>query len=56
MQDGRRHRSDALQEKVLTIGENLQIRRFERFDDSTVNVAYNHMGGVIGVLVGLEVS
>ena len=46
---------DALQEKVLTIGENLQIRRFERFD-STVNVAYNHMGGVIGVLVGLEVS
>ena len=47
---------DALQEKVLTIGENLQIRRFERFDDSTVNVAYNHMGGVIGVLVGLEVS
>ena len=46
----------ALQEKVLTIGENLQIRRFERFDNSTVNVAYNHMGGVIGVLVGLEVS
>ena len=47
---------EALQEKVLTIGENIQIRRFERFDDSTVNVAYNHMGGVIGVLVGLEVS
>ena len=47
---------DALQEKVLTIGENLQIRRFDRFDDSTVNVAYNHMGGVIGVLVALEVS
>ena len=47
---------DALQEKVLTIGENLQIRRFDRFDNSTVNVAYNHMGGVIGVLVGLEVS
>ena len=42
--------------QVLTIGENLQIRRFERFDNSTVNVAYNHMGGVIGVLVGLEVS
>ncbi|HIV68067.1 MAG TPA: translation elongation factor Ts [Candidatus Butyricicoccus stercorigallinarum] len=46
----------ALQEKVLTIGENLQIRRFERYDDSTVNVGYTHMGGVIGVLVGLEVS
>ena len=47
---------DAPADKVLTIGENLQIRRFERFDNSTVNVAYNHMGGVIGVLVGLEVS
>ena len=46
----------ALQEKVLTIGENLQIRRFERYDASTVNVGYTHMGGVIGVLVGLEVS
>ena len=46
----------ALQEKVLTIGENLQIRRFERFDNSTMNVAYVHAGGKIGVLVGLEVS
>lgn len=45
-----------LQEKVLTIGENIQIRRFARFDETTVNVAYNHMGGVIGTLVGLEVS
>ena len=47
---------EALQELFLKIRENLQIRRFERFDDSTVNVAYNHMGGVIGVLVALEVS
>ncbi|MCD8356748.1 MAG: translation elongation factor Ts [Clostridia bacterium] len=46
----------ALQDKVLTIGENLQIRRFERYDESTVNVGYTHMGGVIGVLVALEVS
>ena len=46
----------ALQEKVLTIGENIQIRRFERYDESTVNVSYTHMGGVIGVVVGLEVS
>ena len=46
----------ALQEKVLTIGENIQIRRFERFDNSTVNVAYNHMGGVIGTVVALQVS
>jgi elongation factor Ts len=47
---------EALQEKVLTIGENIQIRRFDRFDDSTVNVCYTHMGGVIGVMVGLTVS
>ena len=46
----------ALQEKVLTIGENIQIRRFERYDAETVNVSYTHMGGVIGVLVGLSVS
>ena len=46
----------ALQEKVLTIGENIQIRRFERYDAETVNVSYTHMGGVIGVLVGLAVS
>ena len=46
----------ALQEKILTIGENIQIRRFERYENATVNVAYTHMGGVIGVLVGLTVS
>lgn len=43
-------------EKVLTIGENIQLRRFERYDNSTMNVSYIHMGGKIGVLVGLEVS
>ena len=43
-------------EKVLTIGENIQIRRFVRYDDSGMNVAYIHMGGKIGVLVKLEVS
>ena len=43
-------------EKVLTIGENIQIRRFARYDDSTVNIGYVHMGGKIGVMVGLKVS
>lgn len=47
---------EMLQEKVLTIGENIQLRRFARYDASTLNVAYIHMGGKIGVLVGLEVS
>ncbi len=53
---GDRTVQEELQDKVLTIGENIQIRRFERFDESTVNVSYVHMGGVIGVLVGLEVT
>jgi len=47
---------DMQREKVLTIGENIQIRRFERYDNSTMNVAYIHAGGKIGVLVALEVS
>ena len=44
-----------LPEKILVIGENIQIRRFERFD-SGVTVPYVHMGGRIGVLVNLEVE
>ncbi len=41
-----------LQEKVLTIGENIQIRRFEKFDGTSV--AYVHAGGKIGVLVNFD--
>ncbi len=41
-----------LQEKVLTIGENLQIRRFERFE--TPCVGYVHAGGKIGVMVTFD--
>ena len=44
-----------LPEKVMSIGENLQIRRFVRFDDNT-SVAYVHAGGKIGVLVNLAVE
>jgi len=43
------------QEKVLTIGENLKLRRFELFEEPT-NVSYVHMGGVIGVLVNMKVE
>ena len=46
---------EMLTEKVLTIGENLQIRRFARFDTG-VSVPYVHMGGKIGVLVNMKVS
>jgi len=44
------------QEKVLTIGENIQIRRFERYEADTMNVSYVHMGGKIGCLVAMKVS
>ena len=42
-------------DKVLSIGENIQIRRFVRYADG-VNVPYIHMGGKVGVLVNLEVE
>ena len=44
-----------LPEKVMAIGENLQIRRFARFDKN-VSVAYVHAGGSHGVLVNLSVE
>ena len=45
--------TEVMQEKVMSIGENMQIRRFDRFADG-FNVAYVHMGGSHGVLVNLE--
>ena len=45
--------TEIMQEKVMSIGENMQIRRFDRFATGT-NVAYVHMGGSHGVLVNLE--
>lgn len=47
--------SETIPEKVMAIGENLQIRRFVRYDTNT-SVAYVHAGGKIGVLVNLEVG
>ena len=47
--------AEILPEKVMSIGENLQIRRFVRYDKNT-SVAYVHAGGKIGVLVNLEVE
>ena len=45
--------TEILQEKVMSIGENMQIRRFDRFATGT-SVAYVHMGGSHGVLVNLD--
>ena len=44
--------SEPMPEKVMSIGENLQIRRFVRFAENT-SVGYVHAGGKIGVLVNL---
>ena len=41
------------QEMVLVIGENIKVRRFERFAQG-VSVPYVHAGGKIGVLVNFE--
>ncbi|MBQ9979798.1 MAG: elongation factor Ts [Oscillospiraceae bacterium] len=43
------------QEKVLVIGENIKVRRFDRYEGG-LSVPYIHAGGKIGVLVNLEVE
>ena len=44
----------ALQDKILVIGENIKIRRFERYEG--VCAAYVHGGGTHGVLVNFNTS
>ena len=44
--------TDALREKILTIGEKLTIRRFTRYEGHVVT--YIHGGGTIGVMVNLD--
>ena len=45
---------DILKEKILTIGENIKIRRFKRFEGTVAS--YVHASGKIGVLVKFDVS
>ena len=47
--------TEKMQELVMSIGENMQIRRFARYAENT-SVAYVHMGGSHGVLVNLAVE
>ena len=47
--------TEIMQEKVMSIGENMQIRRFTRFPENT-SVSYVHAGGTHGVLVNLAVE
>ena len=43
---------DILTEKIAKIGENMNLRRFARFEGNVVD--YIHMGGKIGVMVKVE--
>ncbi len=45
---------EALKEKIITIGENLKIRRFVRYEGDVET--YIHGGGRIGVMVRFEVE
>ncbi|MBQ5321204.1 MAG: elongation factor Ts [Oscillospiraceae bacterium] len=45
---------EALRDKILVIGENMKIRRFERVEGDVVG--YSHGGGRIGVLVKMELE
>ena len=47
--------AEIMPEKVMSIGENLQIRRFVRYAEPT-NVAYVHAGGSRAVVVNLAVE
>ena len=50
--DGSMLVEEVLREKILTIGENMTIRRFERYEGPVAT--YIHGGGRIGVLVQAE--
>jgi len=43
------------QEMIVVIGENISVRRFERYSEG-FSVPYIHSGGKIGVIVNLDVS
>jgi len=47
--------SGQLQEMILVIGENIQVRRFARYPDG-FSIPYVHAGGKIGVIVNLETT
>jgi len=53
--DGDKTVDDLLKENIQTIGENIKVRRFARYDTG-LSVPYVHMGGRIAVLVNLETA
>ena len=51
MSDETKTIKDILTDKIATIGENMSIRRFERFESTGIVESYVHGDGKIGVLV-----
>ena len=46
---------DVLTAKIAKIGENMKIRRLEKLQEPGVKyIGYSHMGGKIGVIIGLK--
>jgi len=43
------------QEMIVVIGENISVRRFERYSEG-INIPYIHSGGKIGVIVNMDVN
>lgn len=54
MKDSTKTVQEVLTGKIATIGENITIRRFERFESNGLVEKYIHGDGKIGVLVELE--
>ena len=54
MKDSAKTVQEVLTGKIATIGENITIRRFERFESNGLVEKYIHGDGKIGVLVELE--
>ena len=51
LEDSSKTIKDILTDKIATIGENMSIRRFERFESTGLVESYIHGDGKIGVLV-----
>ena len=54
MQEPDKTVSEVLTNKIATIGENMSIRRFVRFESTGLIESYIHGDGKIGVLINLE--
>ncbi len=54
IEDSTKTVNDVLVDKIATIGENISIRRFERFETNGLVAKYIHGNGKIGVLVEME--